>query len=120
MKPILSRPFYPLCFAFLLLSLSAFAQEKAPEKKFKGPRTGQFPDGLPFDDIREFKAHLLKDEPSIARNLARHLSIYATGAPIGYSDRAGLETIVKNAAIKGYGVRTIIHEIVQSNLFRNK
>lgn len=89
----------------------------------EGPRvdaTGQFPDGTPFQDIREFKAHLLKNEPALARNLARHLVIYATGAPITYSDRAALDTIIQSAAASDYGVRSLIHAIVQSRLFRNK
>jgi hypothetical protein len=82
--------------------------------------TGEFADGTPFRDIREFKAYLLKDEPALARNLARHLVIYATGAPISYSDRAALDAIVKNTTARSYGVRAMIHEIVQSELFQNK
>ena len=82
--------------------------------------TGQFPDGTSFRDIREFKAHLLKNEPALAHNLARHLTIYATGAPIAYSDRAALDAIVQNTATNRYGVRSLIHAIVQSELFRNK
>ena len=89
----------------------------------EGPRvdaTGQFADGTPFRDIREFKAHLLKNESALARNLARHLVIYATGSPVTYSDRAALDTIVKNTAAKHHGVRSLLHAIVQSELFRNK
>jgi len=82
--------------------------------------TGQFADGTPFQDVREFKAHLLKDEPALARNLARHLTLYATGAPITYSDRAALDAIVQNTAASRYGVRSLIHAIVQSELFRYK
>lgn len=82
--------------------------------------TGEFADGTPFRDIREFKAYLLKDEPALARNLARHLGIYATGAPISYSDRAALDAIIQSAAASDYGVRSLIHAIVQSRLFRNK
>ena len=82
--------------------------------------TGQFADGTPFRDIREFKAQLLKNEPALARNLARNLVIYATGAPITYSDRAALDAIVEKTAAHQHGVRSLIHAIVQSELFRNK
>lgn len=82
--------------------------------------TGQFPDGTPFRDIREFKAHLLKDESALARNLARHLVIYATGAPITYSDRAALDAIVAKTTAQQHGLRSLIRAIVQSELFRNK
>jgi hypothetical protein len=81
---------------------------------------GAFSDGRKFQDIREFKRSLLQDESTLARNLARHLLIYATGATISYSDRAALDAVVKNTAASHYGVRAIIHEIVQSELFRNK
>jgi hypothetical protein len=82
--------------------------------------SGAFSDGRKFQDIREFKRNLLQDESTLARNLARHLLIYATGATISYSDRSALDAVVKNTAASHYGVRAIIHEIVQSELFRNK
>jgi hypothetical protein len=81
---------------------------------------GELPDGRTFRDIRELKQLLLKDEPQIARSLARQLLVYATGAPERFSDRAAIERIVQAAKARDYGVRTIVHEIVQSELFRNK
>ncbi len=81
---------------------------------------GELPDGRAFNDVREFKALVLKDELSLARNLARQLVTFATGAPIGFSDRAALEQILQRAAPGHYGVRTLVHEIVQSGLFQNK
>jgi hypothetical protein len=81
---------------------------------------GELPDGRPFVDIREFKALLLADDEAIARNLARQLTIYATGAPVRFSDRAHVEAIVEEAGARRYGVRSIVHGIVQSALFRSK
>jgi len=81
---------------------------------------GEMPDGRPFADIREFKAHLLADEAGLARNLARQLAIYATGAPIRFSDGETIDAIVDRARTADYGVRSIIHEIVQSELFLEK
>ncbi|MEO6003874.1 MAG: DUF1592 domain-containing protein [Opitutus sp.] len=82
--------------------------------------TGELPDGRPFADVREFKRLLLSDEATLARNLARQLTIYATGAPIHFSDRPTIERIVEHARATNYGMRTIIHEIIQSELFQNK
>jgi hypothetical protein len=82
--------------------------------------SGQLPDGRAFKDIRDFKRLLLADEAQVARNVARHLAIYATGAPIRFSDREPLEKILRNAAAKEYGVRTLVHELIQSELFLNK
>jgi hypothetical protein len=80
---------------------------------------GVLPDGRRFADVRELKALLAADEEQLARNLARQLIVYATGAPVRFSDRAQVEQILERARSRRYGVRTLIHEIVQSDLFRN-
>jgi hypothetical protein len=77
-------------------------------------------DGRKFADIREFKRLLLTDEAQLARNLAKQLTVYATGAPVRFGDRAHIETILQRASASHYGVRTLIHELVQSDLFLNK
>ncbi len=82
--------------------------------------SGQLPDGRPFHDIRDFKRLLRGDDAAIARNLARQLVVYATGAPVRFSDRAQIEQILQGAKANDYGARSLIHQIVQSDLFRNK
>jgi hypothetical protein len=77
-------------------------------------------DGRKFADIREFKRLLLADEAQLARNLAKQLTVYATGAPVRFGDRAHIEKILQRASASHYGVRTLIHELVQSDLFLNK
>jgi hypothetical protein len=81
---------------------------------------GQLPDGRAFKDVREFKQLLLDSEPMVARNLVQQLLIYATGAPVRFSDRPHVERILAAAKTKDYGVRTVVHEIVQSPLFTHK
>jgi hypothetical protein len=46
--------------------------------------------------------------------------IYATGADVGFADSSKLDEMMSRLKSKGYGVRSMIHEIVQSPLFRNK
>lgn len=82
--------------------------------------SGELWDGRTFHDVRELKQELLTDETQLARNLARQLTIYATGAPIGFSDRPQIEKMLAESKKTGYGVRTIIHQVVQSDLFLNK
>ncbi len=77
-------------------------------------------DGAKFANIDEYRALLLKDEETIARNLLRQLVIYATGADVGFADSAKLNDMMSRLKTQGYGVRSMIHEIVQSPLFRNK
>jgi Protein of unknown function (DUF1592)/Protein of unknown function (DUF1588)/Protein of unknown function (DUF1585)/Protein of unknown function (DUF1587)/Protein of unknown function (DUF1595)/Planctomycete cytochrome C len=82
--------------------------------------TGSLPDGRPFKDIRELKQLLLGNERQLARNLARQFTVYATGSPIHFSDRPEIEKILDGAEPSHYGVRALIHELVQSELFLNK
>jgi len=82
--------------------------------------TGTLPGGGDFKNIRELKQLLLKDERQIARNLAKQLLVFATGAPIRFGDRPDLEQILDRASASRYAVRTVIEEVVQSSLFLNK
>ena len=82
--------------------------------------SGQLVDGRAFRDVREFKKLLMQDEAQIARNLTRQLVVFSTGAPIRFSDREAIEEIVRGVKGQQYGLRSIIHGVVQSDLFRNK
>jgi hypothetical protein len=82
--------------------------------------SGELPDGRKFHDVREFKQVLLADEQQIARNLVRQLSVYATGAPVRFADRQQIENILARARPSQYGVRSLIRELVQSELFLTK
>ena len=82
--------------------------------------TGVLPDGRPFTGIRDLKQLLLTDERQIAMNMAKQLTIYATGAPVRFSDRAQIEQIADGAKASRYGLRSIVHQIVESDLFRSK
>lgn len=82
--------------------------------------SGELPDGRKFRHIREFKQLLLDNEEQLARNLAQQLLVYASGAPIRFSDRPAIGKILANSRPECYGVRTLVHEIVQSELFLEK
>ena len=82
--------------------------------------SGVTPRGAPFDDILQFKKLLLQDEEAIARNLTEQLLVYATGAPVGFADRDDVSAILEKSRASAFGVRTIIHEIIQSPLFLRK
>ena len=82
--------------------------------------SGNLPDGRTFGDVKALKQLLLEDEAQIARNLTRQLTIYATGAPVRFSDRTAIEQILQKSAPSHYGVRSLLSEIVQSPLFLHK
>ena len=81
---------------------------------------GKMQDGTPFKGIRDFKSILLKDEAQLARNVASQLVVYATGAPVRFSDRATIEQMLDRTIESDFGFRSLIHEVVQSHLFRSK
>jgi hypothetical protein len=82
--------------------------------------SGKLADGRTFNGVRDFKQLLLRDEAQIARNLARQLTVYAAAAPVRFSDRPQIEKILQATKANGYGVRSLVHAIVQSELFQNK
>lgn len=81
---------------------------------------GELADGRKFANIFELKKHLAAEERAVARNLVQQLLVYATGAPVSFSDRAVVEAILDRCVAGGYRVRSLIHEVVQSELFRIK
>jgi mono/diheme cytochrome c family protein len=81
---------------------------------------GTMPDGRPFKDILELRDLLASDPERLARAFAGQLLVYATGGELSFADRLQVSAIVKRSAAKEYGVRTLIHEIVQSEPFRTK
>ena len=82
--------------------------------------SGQLEDGRAFKDIRGLKALLLEDERQIARNLLHRLITFATGAPVSFSDRNEVEAILNRTEAESHGVRSLIHALVDSQLFQIK
>ncbi|HEX4148775.1 MAG TPA: DUF1592 domain-containing protein, partial [Pirellulales bacterium] len=80
--------------------------------------SGQLKDGRKFDDIDRFRQLLLADSDQIARNVIGQLLVYATGAPVSFADRAEVEEILNRARERQFGLRWLVHEVVQSRLFR--
>jgi mono/diheme cytochrome c family protein len=83
--------------------------------------SGTLLNGRTFKDIREFKKELVDHEmETVARNIASQLVIYATGAPVGFSDRRKIDEILVKTKRSRYGLRDIVHGIVESELFQFK
>jgi hypothetical protein len=91
--------------------------------------SGETADGVPFRDVDEFKKLLLRDERQLARNYLRRLAVYATGREVRFADRPTIEAIldrcgnVTQTELTNYGayrMRSLIEELVVSDLFLNK
>jgi hypothetical protein len=86
-----------------------------------GPKvdaSGTTPDGRPFAGIEEFQALLAADAPKLLRNLAEQLARYAIGRDVAFSDRDAIDALVARTLKQGGGIRTLILELVKSDLFR--
>jgi hypothetical protein len=89
----------------------------------KGPKVDPsdvLPDGRKFRNIDELKELLLRDKDQIARSLTEKLLTYATGAAPAPADQPEVDAIIRKIREKDYGFRTLVHEIVQSQVFRSK
>ncbi len=78
------------------------------------------PDGRRFQNIGEYKKLLLDDKDQLARALTEKLLSYATGAEPTAGDKPDIDAIVAKVRDKNYGFRSLVHEIVQSNVFQTK
>ena len=78
------------------------------------------PDGRAFSDIDELKQMLLTDPEQIARCLTEKLVTYSTGQPVGFSDQEDVDQILAEAKASDYGLRSLVHAVVASDLFQKK
>lgn len=82
--------------------------------------SGQLPDGRAFADVDGLRGLLLADSDALARSFVKQILMYATGTDIHYSDRRAIERIVAASRERGHGLRSLLHEIAASRLFRGK
>jgi hypothetical protein len=79
--------------------------------------SGAMPDGRPFAGIAEFESLLAADSGRLLKNLAEQLARYSTGRDVTFCDRDDLARVVDRAQARGGGIRTLMHELVESPIF---
>lgn len=82
--------------------------------------TGELPDGRKFADVREFKRLVMEQQDQVAEAIIGKLLTYGTGAGVQFADRWVVEEVLKKAKAQNLGLRTIVHEVVQSSAFGSK
>ncbi len=82
--------------------------------------SGNTENGDSFRGIRDYKKHLLGFSEQVARNVVSKLVVFSTGAEIEFADRVEVERILEKTKSDGYPMRTLIHQVVQSRLFRER
>ena len=77
-------------------------------------------DGRSFKTIEDFKKLILADPEQIARSITEKLMVYSTGHTVGFTDEKAINAILADAKKSDYGLRTLVHSIVASELFLTK
>lgn len=80
--------------------------------------SGKLTNGNQFSDINGFRSLILQDKDNLAFNLARQLTLYATGKGHHFKDREHLQHILEKSRHENYGIQSIIHALIQNPLFQ--
>ena len=88
----------------------------------EAPKTSTFVeiDEVLLDGNKEAEGKAYWDLGATAHSGDHKLLAYATGVPASTADRPAIEAIVDAVRDQGYGFRSLVHEVVQSEVFRNK
>jgi len=81
---------------------------------------GELLDGRNFDDIDAYRELLLANPGQLARNVVQRLVTYGTGCPVSFGDHRVVDQILQQTADTEYGLRSLVHAVVASELFREK
>jgi hypothetical protein len=82
--------------------------------------SGQLLNGKTFNGTKQFKQLMLEQPRVVARCLAAKLITYATGQATDPGDILALDDIVLETEKHSYGLRALLHAVIQSELFRIK
>ncbi len=77
-------------------------------------------DGRRFADLAALKPMLKENPKAIAQGLAKKLLAYATGRSPSFPDEDALDKIVQRAAAEGYGLRSLVLAVTESETFHRK
>lgn len=81
--------------------------------------SGITPEGVAFAGFADYQRFLLGQKLDlVARHVVSELLVLATGAEVGFADRRERDAIVAAVATDDYPLRTMIHEVAKSDLFR--
>ena len=77
-------------------------------------------DGHAFDGFEAYRDYLATYQvDQVARHLVSQFLVLATGAEVQFADRGARDRIVERLAARDFGVRSMIHEVTRSDLFRS-
>jgi hypothetical protein len=92
-------------------------------KRLQGPKIDAsyaMPDGQTFQNVDDFRLLLAAQPKQLAANVAEKLLTYGTGGAVRFADRDEVERIVAATEEQNYGLRSLVSEVVTSQVFLKK
>lgn len=77
-------------------------------------------DGKKFSDFQQFRELIAENPEPLARNFCEKLMVYGTGSKIQFADRREIDKIVEQTADSDYGMRSLLHATIVSDIFLTK
>ncbi|TWU58169.1 DUF1592 domain-containing protein [Rubripirellula reticaptiva] len=116
----------PLGFALETFDPIGRWRDKYPKPSDKGTSakidpSGKLPSGETYDNFANFKQVLLetRSEP-FARNLIEKMLSYTTGRHMERTDQYEIDEILARVKADGYGLQTMVTEVLTSEIFRSR
>ncbi len=82
---------------------------------------GKFPSGETYEDFASFKHVLLAErQEAFTRNLIEKLLTYTTGRHMERVDQYEIDDILKRVQADHFGLRTMVTEVLTSEIFRSR
>ena len=94
--------------------------ELVGKKKVPIESGGTLPSGAAFETPAELKSLLMSQKHKLALELCESLAAYGIGRTMEFGDTHALYAILKKSSKNEFRMRSMIAEIVNSPLFRNK
>lgn len=89
---------------------------------YTGPEvesSGKFFQDREFNNFIEFRQQLLDHPETVANAIAKKLLIYGCGRPVKRGDQKSVDFVVETARKNHYGLRSMIHAVIESELFQS-
>jgi hypothetical protein len=82
--------------------------------------SGEWLGGRKFTGIDEFRAQLAADPDRFTRTMIAKLFAFGTGREPTAADTPEIDRMVARLAKSGHGFRDLVHEVIQSEIFKTK
>lgn len=98
-----------------------YPKPKGAKEPPKIDASGEFPSGETFSGFDEFCKILVSSRKDVfARNLIEKLLTYTTGRHLEIVDQYEVDDILERVQADNYGLRTMVEEVLTSEIFRSR